>query len=222
MKSPSTPELHIDVYVDVICPWCLIGKRQLDRALQRFTAEPDAPPVHVRWNSVQLLPQTPLEGLDYTTFYEQRLGGAQAVRMRQAQVRQAAASAGLDLQFARIQRFPNTRLAHQLLSLARNVLSPASQRALLDDVMCAYFQRGVDIGNADALQALAQRHGLNAEQVTEWLQSGQGVPEPVHVPGVPFFVFNNKQALSGAQTADVLLNAMVASLAPTHATADAL
>lgn len=204
--------LRVDVYVDVICPWCLIGKRQLTLALDMLAQQPAAPDVHLQWHSVQLLPDIPESGLDYAQFYVQRLGSAQAVRARQAQVREAASQAGVAIQFERIQRFPNTRAAHQLLALGMQKLNPVEFLQLLDDVMQAYFQRGEDIGDHSVLLALGQMHGLDPSHVSAWLQSGKGVPEKCSVPGVPYFVFNERIALSGAQSPHVLLGAMRDSL----------
>jgi predicted DsbA family dithiol-disulfide isomerase len=216
MTREMTPTLHIDAYIDVICPWCLIGKRQLDKAVALFAQEVDAPAVRLRWHSVQLLPQVPAEGLDFVAFYEQRLGSPQAVLARQAQVRQAASQAGVEVHFDRIRRFPNSRSAHQLLALATELLDPEAVVALLDDLMCGYFQRGEDIGDMHTLLALAQRHGLDQVTVADWITSGQGIPQPVQVPGVPYFVFNQSIALSGAQPVENLLRTMQAARRVDH------
>ena len=128
--------LDIDVYFDLICPWCLIGKRQLEKAIEAFSSDPQNPPVHIRWHSVQLIPEVPAQGLDFGAFYVQRLGSAAAVAARQAQVRSAASAAGVDVHFERIQRFPNTLQAHQMLAYARLHLAADRLHALIDALMC--------------------------------------------------------------------------------------
>lgn len=206
--------LRIDVHMDVICPWCLIGKHQLQKAISLWAQRAGAPAAFVQWHSVQLLPQVPDGGLDFAEFYEQRLGSAQAVRARQAQVREAASAVGVEILFERIQRFPNTRRAHQLLALAEQALAANEVAALLNDVMCAYFQQGLDLGDMKALLMLGQRHGLDEARINAWIQSGRGAPEVHAVPGVPYFVFNQRTALSGALSPDVLLAAMHAACQP--------
>ena len=73
-----THKLDIDFHLDLVCPWCLIGKRQLERALAVFTSVPGNPPVQVHWRSVQLFPDLPVEGVDFEAFYRQRLGSVEA------------------------------------------------------------------------------------------------------------------------------------------------
>jgi len=200
--------LDIDVYFDLICPWCLIGKRQLEKALEALAKVPQSPSVRIRWHSVQLIPGVPAQGLDFGAFYLQRLGSAAAVAARQAQVRSAASEAGVDLHFERIQRFPNTLQAHQMLAYASQHLAADRLHSLIDALMCGYFQRGANLGDLDVLLSMGQQYGLDSDAARAWIAQGQGIPEPVQVPGVPFFVFNQRLSLSGAQPAERLLQAM--------------
>ena len=154
-----TRKLVVDVYFDLVCPWCLIGKRQLERALAMFTRVPGNPPVQVSWRSVQLFPDLPLDGVDFEAFYEQRLGSVEAVRARQALVRAAARRAGTEVHFDRIRRFPNTLLAHQMLAFGKEQLSPEMLDALLEALLAGYFQQGADLGDEDTLLTIGSRHG---------------------------------------------------------------
>lgn len=206
----------VDVYFDLICPWCLIGKRNLDRALAQFAHIVPGVAVQLRWHSVQLIPNVPQDGVDYKEFYVRRLGNAETVRARQAQVRQAAQAAGSDVDFASIQRFPNSMQAHQLVSFAAQ--QGVSLAPLLERLFAAYFQRGEDIGDSTILQTIAAEHGLDVAALTDWIAAGHGRPQPCEVPGVPFFVFNQSHALSGAQPVAALLASMRASLATTQET----
>ena len=130
MRAPAT--LVIDFHFDLICPWCLIGKRHLDAALAALHAELPQLAIELRWHGHELLPDLPPGGVPYQAFYERRLGGAAAVTARRAQVQAAAQQAGLVLAFERIRTMPNTRLAHCLLDCVRRHGTPAQLAALID------------------------------------------------------------------------------------------
>ena len=202
-----TQNLKIDVYVELICPWCLIGKSNLASALEQLAdTDPDLR-VQVQWHTVQLVPEVPREGWPFAEFYLRRLGSPEAVRQRQAQVRAAAAKAGVEIDFARIERFPNTTLAHRLLAFAAS--QPSVVDAMLDRLFEAYFQRGENIGDIDTLLVIAQELGLDREAAAAWLDAEPTRPtESPSVSGVPLFVFNEQFSLSGAQPPEMLLSAI--------------
>jgi predicted DsbA family dithiol-disulfide isomerase len=198
--------LRVDVWFDLICPWCLIGKRQLQTALRRLAEEQPGVAVDLHWHGAQLIRDVPPEGWPFAAFYERRLGSPQAVRDRQAQVRAAAEQAGAVVDFERITTFPNTARAHQLLNAARPQLSASDFDALLERLLAAYFWRGEDLGDMSTLLAIAQAHGLSTDALDPALD--QPLPPASAVPSVPFFIFNQRLALSGAQPADTLLRAI--------------
>ena len=190
--------LHIEVFFDFICPWCLLGKRQLERALARLHAD---------------LPAT---GVPFAEFYRRRLGSEQAVRLRQAQVREAASAAGVDIDFTRILRMPNSADAHRLLQRAAAIGSATQVGMLLERLFAAYFHDGEDLGDPATLLALAQDCGFAAAELTDCLY-GDGRPfhgEAAGMAGggVPCFVFDRCLTVSGAQSSEVLLGAMHAAL----------
>lgn len=205
--------LNVDVYVDLICPWCLIGKGHLRRALNRLIeTDPDVD-VALRWHSVQLAPDIPAEGLPFAEFYERRLGGRHAVQARQAQVRDAAARAGVSIDFSSIRTFPNTAKAHRLLALGAQQLDSSGIDRLLDRLFSAYFQRGENLGDLATLTAIAAEHRIEADQVRRALAERGNLRPSVDVQGVPYFVFNCRYAVSGAQPAEVLHSAMREAIA---------
>ncbi|MBH2010520.1 MAG: DsbA family oxidoreductase [Xanthomonadaceae bacterium] len=210
-------ELIIDVYVDLICPWCLIGKRHLDQSLAELARTDPEVAVEVRWHSVQLLPDLPVEGRDFTDFYIQRKGSAEAVRQGQERVQQAALGAGAEVNFSIIARMPNTLLAHQLLAFSSTRQTPQQHVQLLERLLAAHFSRGEDLGKRATLLAIAQDFDLPMAELHQWLDSGMGKPMPLDVPGVPFFVFNHRFALSGAQPPELLLSGMRQALEAPHA-----
>lgn len=209
-----TGTLRINVFFDFICPWCLIGKRQLERALTQLRASHPDVEVELAWHGVQLLPHLPAQGVPFVEFYRQRLGSAEAVQARQAQVRQAAASVGLSIDFGGISTMPNTADAHRLLERAAELGSVAQRDALLERLFTAYFHQGEDLADNATLLLIAESCGYPRAALVDCL-------EGAHYPyndggmsarGVPYFIFNRRQALSGAQPAEVLLRAMEQTL----------
>lgn len=200
--------LRIDVYLDLVCPWCLIGKRFLDKALLQFHQSAPHCTVHLHWHSVQLLPDTPQQGWDFKSFYLQRLGGAETLRLRQAQVNAAALSAGFQIDFESIPHMPNTFQAHQLLGYANTQLPAGQFVLLLERLFAAHFHERRNLGERASLLAIAADMGLQRADVVAWMDSGAGRPLRLDVPAVPFLVFNRKLALSGAQPVPELLEAM--------------
>jgi predicted DsbA family dithiol-disulfide isomerase len=211
-----SPVLKIDVFFDFICPWCLIGKRQLERALAQLSGSHPQVEVELTWHGVQLLPHLPAEGVAFAAFYLERLGSAQAVSMRQAQVLRAANAAGLDLDLSRIALMPNSADAHRLLACAANVGDAAQCEALLERLFAGYFRHGEDLGDSATLLAIAESCGFEPAQLAPALR-GDGRPYVAPQPdssaqSVPYFVFNNRLTLSGAQPPQVLYAAMLQAL----------
>jgi predicted DsbA family dithiol-disulfide isomerase len=207
----GTP-LAVEVHFDFVCPWCLIGKRQLDAALRRFRADMPGVRVDIAWRSHQLLPATPVEGIDYQDFYIRRLGSPEAVAVRRMQVREAGRAAGVEFAFDRIRLLPNTARAHDLVARA-GLHAPAEQQAaLIERIFVAYFLEGQDIGHPDVLKRLGRECGLPDDAPDAAADAARGTRRPYGNPaisGVPFFVFNGTHALSGAASAESLLETML-------------
>lgn len=203
--------LQIDVFFDFICPWCLIGKRQLERARALLLSQQPEVQVIVQWHGVQLLPHMPVGGQPFAEFYSHRLGSAEAVSQRQAQVKQAAEAVGVDIDFSRIATMPNTADAHRLLERASQLGSPAQRDALLERFYGAYFQQGKDLGCRQTLLAIAQDCGFEAAAVEDCLRGdgqafvGNGAGA---ASGVPCFQFDGRLTVVGAQPAEALQGAM--------------
>lgn len=203
-------QLHIDVFFDFICPWCLIGKRQLLIAINRFYQLHPKVKVIVHWRGVQLIPDLAVEGVPFQTFYLKRLGSLTAVRMRQEQVNKAANKVGLKIDFEQIKRMPNTAKAHRLFDKALKIGTPDQCNALLEQLFAAYFYDGLDIGNTTTLYKIAKRCGFSPELIKDLLiQYHQDfISASTGGNGVPYFIFNRSSALVGAQSADALYQAM--------------
>ncbi len=216
--------LAIDVHFDLICPWCLIGKRHLRTAIEQFHhAHPDVA-VALNWRSHQLLPDIPAAGIPYQIFYERRLGGPAAVVARRAQVQTAARAAGIEIAFERIALMPNTQLAHWLIDCAGEFGGAEQVAYLIERLFAAYFMEGRNIGALPVLLAIAAEAGFPAAAIEACLATpGAGnrfrarLASDAGISGVPFFVFNKRLAVSGAQPPASLLAAMEQALQPNTA-----
>ncbi|MCO5399546.1 DsbA family oxidoreductase [Ralstonia soli] len=202
--------LTIDVFFDFICPWCWIGSRHLKHALSTFTARhPDVKP-NVRWHAYRLLPEIPAEGVPYQPFYVRRLGSAEAVSARRAQVRHAGLAAGVAFNFERIGVMPNTQRAHSLIDKYRRPDSGEALAQRIERVFQAYFVEGADIGNEDVLRHLEAEFDSAQGPAIAACAPAAAEPEPgqIAISGVPYFVFNAAFAVSGAHPPESLLQAM--------------
>jgi predicted DsbA family dithiol-disulfide isomerase len=196
--------LTIDVYSDVICPWCYVGKKNLEKAL---TALPRPIEVQVKYHPFELNPHTPEAGFDR----KQYLGEKYGARIEQAHqyLSQLGSEAGIDFQFDRAQKIPNTLKAHRLLLLAEK---EGLQEKLAERFFRAYFSEGLDLGDSKILKALAVECGLDAKQAEKWLEGREGEKEvrsaetKAHEEGiyaVPHFIIGEAR-LSGAQSPETL------------------
>lgn len=201
--------MQIDVFADTVCPWCRIGKRHLELALAEWQGEP----VTVNYRSFFLDPTTPPEGRDFRENMLAKGGGRMSLEDFFGAPRQRGAAIGLTFNFDDIEKSPNTMLSHRLA-----YLTPKEKRGdVLDAIYAAYFEHGRDIGDIDVLVDIATANGLDGAAIREALESEAGTAEvqddvdyarQVGISGVPFFVFNNKYAFSGAQPPESIRRVM--------------
>ena len=170
----------------------------------------------MRWLAFQLNPDIPTGGVDRRSYLEQKFGGPERAKQIYARVKAAGDEVGIPFDFERIVRQPNTVNAHRLIAWAQDLDLTASD-ALIERLFRAYFVEGIDIGDIDALARLAGEAGFDATAARAWLASDAGRKaiaaeeqraRALGVTGVPFFVFNQRLAVSGAQPPEVLLGAM--------------
>ena len=200
--------IAIDVVSDVVCPWCFVGKRRLEAALEREGG------ARVRWRPFQLDPTIPAEGLDRQAYMRAKFGDGARLADIHARLKALGAEAGIAFDFEAIRRSPNTLDAHRLIRFADEA---GVADAVVEKLFVAYFEQGRDIGDREVLATIAREAGLDGEAVRARLASGEGAEEvgreieaaqKLGVSGVPFFIFASKYAVSGAQSEDVLLEAM--------------
>ena len=202
--------LRIDVFFDFICPWCLIGKRQLEHAQVQFRSRHPDVQITTAWHGVQLLPQLPLEGEPFADFYRKRLGNADAMTMRQAQVQEAARAVGLSIDLSRIETMPNTADAHRLFERVGELGNVAQREMLLERLFAAYFHRRENLGCRETLLAIARACGIDPDTVVDCLKGDATAFDgfPGATSGVPSFQFDRRVTVIGAQPAQALLGAM--------------
>jgi predicted DsbA family dithiol-disulfide isomerase len=207
--------LTVDVYSDVICPWCYVGKRRLERALKAW----DGVPVNIRWRPFQLNPTMPRNGMDRRRYLDTKFGSPAAAQAIYDQVSTAGADEGIPFAFARIARTPNTFAAHRLIWLAGH---HGKQDEMVELLFRQYFLEGGDVGSIETLSLAAAQAGLDQAATETFLTGDEGVGEVkaeeaaghrLGIRGVPYFVFNGANALSGAQPSEQLLVAFRQSAA---------
>jgi len=209
-----TKELTVDVWSDIACPWCYVGKRRLEAALERFEHRDQ---VRITWHSFELDPSAPALR-DTSVSYVQRLankygtGEAQAKGMIDRMV-QTAALDGIKMDFEHI-KSGNTFHAHRLLHLAK---ARGRQHQLAERFMRGYLSEGLAIGDPEQLLRMAVDVGLDADEVSGVLggdmyekdvRQDQRDARDLGISGVPFFLLGRRYAVSGAQPADLLLEAL--------------
>jgi predicted DsbA family dithiol-disulfide isomerase len=200
----------IDVVSDVVCPWCFIGKRKLERALEISASEAAVP---VTWHPFQLNPDMPAEGVSRADYLMKKFGAAGG-GSNYDRVRAAGAAVGIEFAFDRIVRQPNTLAAHALIAMAGE---RGCQGEMVEAIFRAYFLEGKDIGDREVLTAIAAPLGIGADDVERTI-SDESVraatreaderARAIGVQGVPFFIFDQRLAVSGAQDPEVLAGAM--------------
>jgi len=198
--------ISIDIWSDIACPWCYIGKRNLEKGLEAVSADEDAPEVTVTFHSFELSPDTPVDfDGDEIDFLAGHKGMPRTqVEQMLSNVTGVAANAGLEYRFDILQH-TNTVKAHELLHFAK---AEGVQHAMEERLMSAYFTEGKHVGRIDDLVELAVEVGLDADGARQALESEQYLPavrqdqaqaQAYGIQGVPFFVIDGQYGISGAQ-----------------------
>lgn len=193
--------LPITVYSDVICPWCYVGKRRLEKALRA----PDAPAeVQLNWLPFELNPDMPAEGITRAEYRMRKFGAERAAELDR-NMKETGREVGIDFAFDRMQRTPSTKLAHRLIWEAGR---QGRQNEVVNRLFRAYFEEAQDIGKAAVLTRLACEAGLDATGVAQALDSTESLDavtelaergRAMGIQGVPFFILLGKYGVSGAQ-----------------------
>ncbi|HUS53929.1 MAG TPA: DsbA family oxidoreductase [Thermohalobaculum sp.] len=195
------PMITLDIISDPICPWCYIGKARLDQAI----AETGIDPFDVSWRIFQLNPTMPSEGMDRREYLEAKFGGPEGAERVYSRVRQTAAESGLELDFDKIKRTPNTFDAHRLIRWAK---ATGNQTAVVEQLFQRYFENGEDISDHETLLDAAVAAGMERPVVAKLLAGDtdrdvlgaeEDAARNMGVSGVPCFVIGGRYVVNGAQ-----------------------
>ncbi len=203
---------HLDIYSDIACPWCFIGKRRLEAALE---AMPAADRPSIRWHAYQLRPDVPAgPGTDGTAEYAQRFGGEARMKQLFGHVESVGTEVGIAFDF-KSPRLTNTRLAHRAVAIARDVGGASAEDAVVEALFKAHFEQHKDLGTHGVVVAIvAPLLGLDPAVLNEKLTADAGSAEVdadldngrrYNLSGVPTFILDDKYAMSGGQPVDVFL-----------------
>ncbi len=200
--------LSVEVISDVICPWCFIGKRRLEKAIAANVG-----PVTVRWHAFQLNPTMPKDGISRKEYRIRKFGSWERSMQLDANIVATGKDEGILFDFDRMERTPNTVDAHRLIWLADK---ECVQDAVVEALFLAYFTDGRDISNRQMLIDVVAEAGLDRGKAEAVLGGDEGIEaindagaeaRRLRVDSVPFFVVNGKITLSGAQQPDTFLEA---------------
>jgi predicted DsbA family dithiol-disulfide isomerase len=203
-------KIKIGVVSDVVCPWCYIGKRRLEKAMHQSSDRFD---FDVEYFPFELNPHMPEEGADYREYLTNKFGSESKFLELTNYVKQIAAQEGLDFNMDLQKISPNTRNAHRIILLAKE---DGKQIEVVEALFKAYFTQGIDLSNINNLVDISAQTGLDRTKIEQLLNSNTGKLEiemaekelqDLGITGVPLYIVDNKFAISGAQSVDTFLKA---------------
>jgi len=205
----------IDVVSDVVCPWCYVGKHRLEAAL---ALRPDVE-TEINWRPYFLDPRVPREGMARVDYLSRKFGSDERIRPAHERLSRLGREEGIEFRFERITWQPNTLDAHRLIGWAEEA---GQAGAIVEKIFSLFFTEGADLSKRETLLLAAQAGGLDVESVRRDLAGERDVAAVEKaatsaaergISGVPFFIFNNRFAVAGAQPPDMLAEAMDKTLA---------
>jgi predicted DsbA family dithiol-disulfide isomerase len=199
----------IDVYSDVVCPWCYLGKRRLERALGMISGRT----LQVSWRPFRLDPTIPPEGIDRATYITRKFGDAAAIEPAHQRLAAMGRAEGIDYRFDRIARAPNTVDAHRLVRWAGEA---GLQESVVERLFAAYFTEGRDVGDRAVLSAIAAEAGMGddvegrlaGDEDRELVLAEIDSAYRMGITGVPCFVVDRRLGVMGAQMPEAILDAI--------------
>lgn len=206
----TKPKIKVDIVSDVVCPWCYIGKRRVEKAMDTLKDKYD---FEVEYHPFELNPDMPESGVNQKEYLSAKFGSAERYDTITASTTATAAQEGLNFDFNKQKISPNTRNAHRIIQYAK---LEGKQPEVKEAYMKAYFEDGVDLSKKENLVSVAVNVGLSKEAVETLLSSNTGLDaieqqekelQKLGISGVPFYIINNKYGVSGAQASETFIQA---------------
>ena len=204
--------MRVEVWSDVVCPWCYIGKRRFEEAIARLHAAGQGIDIEVVYRAYQLDPSAPPGGsVPAREAYARKFGGYERADQIIDHVTRIAADSGIDFRMDRAIR-ANTMLAHRALHFVLTEIGSTAQAALKEELLRSYFTNGENVGDIEVVLSCVERAGLDVDSLRDWLESDSGVTEVAadieaarmrDISGVPAFVIDDRFLIPGAQEVDV-------------------
>jgi predicted DsbA family dithiol-disulfide isomerase len=211
MTATARTELRVDIVSDVMCPWCFIGKKNLEEA-SRIAEGVD---LNISWRPYQLDPTIPQEGIDRRAYMIAKFGTEERLKTIHQRVEEAGKAAGIDFDFDAIEVSPNSMDAHRLIRWAGSV-GPHVQNRVVARLFEVFFTQGGNVGDHEVLAGIAKDCGMDGELVRNLLAGDAdrdavrqeiALAQQIGVTGVPCFIIDGKHAVMGAQPAELLARA---------------
>ena len=199
--------MQLDIVSDTICPWCYIGKKRLEKAMEM---RPDLD-LDIRWRPFQLDPTIPSEGVDRKTYLQRKFGSSARAGKIYQSLKEAGAEDHIDFAFDKIAKTPNTINSHRLIRWSG---SAGCQDKVVELLFQRYFEQGEDIGDNAVLVSVAEEAGMDTTIVADLLESDADIDlvrqedqlaRGMEIAGVPCFVFDQKMMMPGAQDPEVII-----------------
>jgi predicted DsbA family dithiol-disulfide isomerase len=193
--------VNIKVASDVVCPWCYIGKKELEKAMKALDAEYF---FEIQYLPFELDPSMPVQGANFKTYITNKFGNYERFLANTQVLTQRGKGLGIEYRFEDIVNTPNTFQIHRIIQFANQ---SGIQANVKEAFMSAYFEKNIDLTQQENIVAIAAEAGLDAEHVTQLLSSNEGSKEiknmqdqlrAMGISGVPFFIINDQYGLSGA------------------------
>lgn len=207
----SKPVITIDIASDVVCPWCYIGMRRLERAIEQLA---DTFDFNITYQPFELNPTLPEEGVNQKQYLTTKFGGEDQYHKITQHVKQIAKEEGLNFNFEAQTLSPNTRVLHVIIQFAKQ---HGLQQTVKEAFMKAYFEDGINLCDRESILALSVSVGLKREDIEPLLKDmtlRQAIEAREHelqamgVSGVPFFIINKQYGISGAQSSETFVKAL--------------
>ena len=197
--------IKIDLVSDTVCPWCYIGKKRLDKAIEDYKGQE----FEINWHAFQLNPNMPIEGINRELYLSTKFGGKERADSIYEQIKQAGSSSNISFNFNEMSIMPNSFYSHMLIELSKK---QNLQNEIAESLFDAFFIKGKNIGNLSELTNIAISNNIedfnedlfkNRKDLRNIIQTSDENSRSKGVSGVPFFIINNNYAISGAQESEV-------------------